>query len=600
MHQLIGEGAMGVVWKAYDAVLRRFVALKLLGSQIGKTHDARERFLREARAAGALQHPNIVTVYDLGEADHQLFIAMELLEGHDLSTLIATREPLALERKLTIVVEMLEGLQYAHERGVIHRDIKPSNVRITTDGRVKIMDFGIARLQSAEQTNSGAIVGTPTHMAPEQITNGAITPATDVFAVGCLLYELLSYHRPFEGESVHGVLYQVLTTEPQPLRTMAPSVPAALERIVSKAMSKAPEDRYGSARLMQQSLLGVSGALSGSTDHTTQRLGARWTPFPNAALRLVRHVPTRLRLGVLSVLAGVAAVLWYVSWSAPSDSAAANDDTPPAASASSVPGQALLASLNPALAARRDSAFAARRRAAAAGAAKNGLPSIVVADAMLESADRDLAAGGAGRAMNGYNSAVTQYERARREAEALRQDARRVIDRVTPVVRALPSGADAARAAVWLARAESLYRTMDFELARTTAARAEEVGVAAGMAPPSPQPASARAAIGVLLADLARAVASERVSNLRVLSPRMTAQDQRAWADFFRSARRLTAEFTVLEFEARGATARAQVRALYRYVEAVNGPPQELRQHLEMRFTKTGVGWRIAGMDEVR
>jgi len=216
LHEIIGEGAMGAVWRAYDSVIRRFVALKLL-SRAGRPADAQDRFMREARAAGALQHPNIVTVYDLGESDEQLFIAMELVDGRDLSSLIAVSEPLALERKLDIVIEVLQGLSYAHERGVIHRDVKPSNVRIASDGSVKIMDFGIARLQSADVTGSGAIVGTPTYMAPEQITNGAITPATDVFAVGCLLYELLGYHKPFQGETVHGVLYQVLTTDPEPL-----------------------------------------------------------------------------------------------------------------------------------------------------------------------------------------------------------------------------------------------------------------------------------------------------------------------------------------------------------------------------------------------
>src|SRR3989441_6920027 len=128
----------------------------------------------------ALQHPNIVTLYELGEADRQLFIAMELIDGRDLSSLIALREPLALERKLDVVIEVLQGLSYAHDRGVIHRDIKPSNIRLASDGAVKIMDFGIARLQSADVTGSGAIVGTPTYMAPEQITNGAITPATDI------------------------------------------------------------------------------------------------------------------------------------------------------------------------------------------------------------------------------------------------------------------------------------------------------------------------------------------------------------------------------------------------------------------------------------
>src|SRR2546422_859672 len=311
LHEIIGEGAMGAVWRAYDSVIRRFVALKLL-SPAGHSADARDRFMREARAAGALQHPNIVTVYDLGESDEQLFIAMELVDGRDLSSLIAVSEPLALERKLDIVIEVLQGLSYAHERGVIHRDVKPSNVRIASDGSVKIMDFGIARLQSADVTGSGAIVGTPTYMAPEQITNGAITPATDVFAVGCLLYELLGYHKPFEGETVHGVLYQVLTTDPKPLRTMVPSIPAALERVVGKALNKVPEERYETARQMQSALFSIRAGLSGATD-TTERLSLRWTPIPSAVLRLVTHAPIKWRAGGLAAVMVTALVALFAS-----------------------------------------------------------------------------------------------------------------------------------------------------------------------------------------------------------------------------------------------------------------------------------------------
>src|SRR5213593_4433620 len=302
LHELIGEGAMGAVWKAYDSVVRRYVALKLLPSAVGRSTDASDRFLREARAAGALQHPNIVTLYELGEADRQLFIAMELVAGRDLSSLIALREPLALERKLDIVIEVLQGLSYAHERGVIHRDIKPSNVRIASDGSVKIMDFGIARLQSAEVTGSGAIVGTPTYMAPEQITNGPITAVTDLFAVGCMLYELLAYQKPFEGESIHGVLYQVLTTDPKPLRTVAPSIPAALERVVGKAMNKVPDERYESAEQMQNTLVAIRAALSGAGETITQRLGVRWTPIPSALLRLARPLSLRARVLTLGTL----------------------------------------------------------------------------------------------------------------------------------------------------------------------------------------------------------------------------------------------------------------------------------------------------------
>src|SRR2546425_641982 len=383
---------MGAVWKAYDSVVRRFVALKLLPSAVGRSTDARDRFLREARAAGALQHPNIVTLYELGEADRQLFIAMELVAGRDLSSLIALREPLALERKLDIVIEVLQGLSYAHERGVIHRDIKPSNVRIASDGSVKIMDFGIARLQSAEVTGSGAIVGTPTYMAPEQITNGAITPATDLFAVGCLLYELLSYQKPFEGETVHGVLYQVLTTDPKPLRTMAPSIPAALERVASKAMNKVPEERYETARQMQSALFSIRAALSGASE-TTARLGPRWTPFPAVALRLITHAPIKWRAAGLTALMVTALVLLYVSRPFSPSAAPSSGGDVSGATLDWLVTYPLPSGLNPALAAQRDSALAARQRARGAGAMKNNVPTLILAETMLLTSERALRSG---------------------------------------------------------------------------------------------------------------------------------------------------------------------------------------------------------------
>src|SRR5439155_1564245 len=185
-------------------------------------------------------------------------------------------------------------------------------IRLASDGAVKIMDFGIARLQSADVTGSGAIVGTPTYMAPEQITNGAITPATDLFAVGCLLYELLTYHKPFQAETVHGVLYQVLTTDPKPVRASGSSLPAALERVVGKALNKVPEDRYETAREMQSALFSIRVGLSGATD-VTARLSLRWTPLPSAVLRLVTHAPIRWRAAALTALMVTALVLLYVS-----------------------------------------------------------------------------------------------------------------------------------------------------------------------------------------------------------------------------------------------------------------------------------------------
>ena len=596
LHQLIGEGAMGVVWKAYDTILRRYVALKLLGSTFIKTPEMRERFLREARAAGALQHPNIVTVYDLGEAEKQLFIAMELVEGTDLSDLIAARDPLALERKLDIVIEVLQGLAYAHDRGVIHRDVKPSNVRVASDGRVKIMDFGIARLQSADATGSGAILGTPTYMAPEQITNGPITPATDVFGVGCLLYELLTYQKPFEGESVHGVLYQVLTTDPRPLRTSAPSIPASLERVVIRAMAKAPQDRYESAKQMRATLVGIRAALSGAGETTTQRISLG--TLSDAVVSLIRPTSLRARLFVLGTLATVAVVLAYLSLRGPPAAPATPAPlvTPPLGVAPAVaPAGAL-----PAVAALRDSALAARGRAERAGALKNTVPAWGLAETMLATADQAVRTGDQTRATSMYSGAIDQYRKAGREAGVLRDEAAQLISRASTAVRALGTRREATRAVGALARADSLLKAGDFTLAKLAAQDAEQTAVGLGFAPPSPQPPESRAAIDVLLQDLGRAVASLRIANLKALYPAMTARDVASWRTFFRGAEHLSAKFTIEQLAVHGDTASAVVSGIYAFVPRGGGVQREDRPRFAMRFTKTPSGWRIASVREAK
>ena len=604
LHQLLGEGAMGIVWKAYDTVLRRYVALKLLSSSFRKTKDMHERFLREARAAGAIQHANIVTVYDLGEAEGQLYIAMELVEGRDLSDMIVLRDPLALERKLDITIEVLTGLHFAHQRGVIHRDVKPSNVRVMPDGRVKIMDFGIARLQKADATGSGAIVGTPTYMAPEQITNGAITPATDVFSVGCMLYELLCYQRPFEAESVHGVLYQVLTTDPRPLRTVAPSIPAALERVVTKAMNKVPHERYESAGQMMSTLQQIRSALSGADDEATQPLG-RWTPLPQPLLKLITHASMRARLAVLGALAAVVLLLLF-SPGQPGDGEANAVFAPPQVIPPApntplvVPPTVTEAPVSMAVTIRRDSAFAARDRALAAGALKNSVAAWILAESMFQASEQALQAGDQSRAIRGYVEAVSQYTRAREQARVMDREARLMVERVAPVVQALPTGAAAANAGIFLARAESLLRAQDFTLAKVAAQSAEQIGIDAGIAPPSPQPASPGAAVDVLLSDLGRALASQRIANLRVLYPGLTDEERRGWEAFFRDWNQITVKFSVADFRVQpnAITATGDVRATFQYVPATGGAPRVDRRRFEMRFEKKNVGWRLAAVNE--
>src|SRR5207237_860818 len=322
----------------------------------------------------------------------------------------------------------------------------------------------------ADITGSGAIVGTPTYMAPEQITNGPITPATDLFAVGCLLYELLSYHKPFEGETVHGVLYQVLTTDPRPLRAIVPSLPLALDRVVAKALNKVPEDRYENARHMQSALASIRAALSGASEPTA-RLAPRWTPLPDAALRLVTHMSLKWRAAVLTALMVTALVLLYVSRS-PSPVAAplATDAT---ATVDQLLAYPLPAGLNAALTAQRDSALAARDRAHRAGAMKNNVPSLLLAETVLQNAERAVRAGDQAHAASGYLSAVTQYGKAQHEAEGLRREAQQAIGRATPVVHALATRPEAGRAGTSLARAESLFVAMDYTLANL-AARGDE------------------------------------------------------------------------------------------------------------------------------
>ena len=606
LHQLLGEGAMGIVWKAYDTVLRRYVALKLLSSSFRKTKDMQERFLREARAAGAIQHANIVTVYDLGESEGQLFIAMELVEGRDLSDMIALRDPLALERKLDITIEVLAGLHFAHQRGVIHRDVKPSNVRVMPDGRVKIMDFGIARLQKADATGSGAIVGTPTYMAPEQITNGAITAATDVFSVGCLLYELLCYQRPFEAESVHGVLYQVLTTEPRPLRTVTPSIPAALERVVAKAMNKVPHERYESAGQMMSTIQQIRAALSGADEEATQPLG-RWTPLPRPMLKLITHASMRARLAVLGALAAVVVLLLYApgqpvderSSAAAAPAPAPGPPAQPTGLAAPTP-PLTTAPVSLAVSSRRDSAMAARDRALAAGAEKNTVPSLLLARTMLEASDQALQRGDQSLALRGYVEAAQRYAQAREEARVMEREAQHMVERVTPVVQAIPAGRAASNAGVFLSRAESLLHEQDFTLAKVAAQSAEQIGIAAGIAPPSAQPTDARAAIDVLLEDLGRALSSQRIANMRVLYPGLTEQERRSWEAFFREWNQITAKFTVEGFKTQGATATGDVHAMFQYVPARGGAPRVDRRRFAMRFERKDVGWRLAAVTELK
>ncbi|MEO8580421.1 MAG: serine/threonine-protein kinase, partial [Gemmatimonadales bacterium] len=272
--ELIGEGAMGVVYKATDSVLDRTVAIKVMNESIARQDDLRKRFLHEAQAAASLQHPNVVTIYDLGDAEGHLFIAMEFVQGVDLEKLLELAEPLSLQARLDIVIDVLTGLTFAHKRGIVHRDIKPANIRVTEDGRAKIMDFGVAHLASSSMTSTGSILGTPSYMAPEQITEGKTSAATDIFAVGGVLYQLLTRMRPFDGPTLQNLFFKIITEEPKPASEMVPGLPPALDRIVAKAMAKEPSARYQNAIDMANDLSNVRSKLSGPSYPASVSLSA--------------------------------------------------------------------------------------------------------------------------------------------------------------------------------------------------------------------------------------------------------------------------------------------------------------------------------------
>ena len=242
----LGQGAMGEVFRAHDPVLNRAVAVKRISAGLDADEMVRKRFQREAQSAALLSHPNIITVYELGIEGDQLFMAMELLDGIDLKHALTARQ-MTLDEKIGVVQQICEGLAFAHAHDIVHRDLKPANIHILPGGKVKIMDFGLARLSGSEMTTTGMVMGTPHYMSPEQVKGQKADARSDIFALGCVFYELLSGRKPFDAESMHGVLYKIMQEEPIPVREAAPGTPEALAHIVEKALAKNPDERFPNA-----------------------------------------------------------------------------------------------------------------------------------------------------------------------------------------------------------------------------------------------------------------------------------------------------------------------------------------------------------------
>ena len=247
VHNRLGEGGMGVVYKAEDTKLKRTVALKFIAPNKFEDNEARARFIHEAQAAASLNHPHINTIYEIDEAEGQIFIAMEYIEGQSLKSKLK-KTPLKLETMLDISIQVAEGLEEAHNRGIIHRDIKSSNVMLNSRGQAKIMDFGLAKSTvSTRITGTAVIMGTVAYMSPEQATGENVDNRADIWSFGVLLYEMLTGQLPFKGDQDQLVLYSILNEEPYPVTGLRSGIPLELEIIINKCLEKDPEARYQNA-----------------------------------------------------------------------------------------------------------------------------------------------------------------------------------------------------------------------------------------------------------------------------------------------------------------------------------------------------------------
>jgi serine/threonine-protein kinase len=243
----LGRGAMGVVYKGKDPFIGRFVALKTITTGLQDQPELLQRFYREAQAAGGLQHPNVVTIYDLGEAqDGTPYIAMEFLEGEDLEKYINDQRQIPLSQKIGFIVQVASALNYAHKRGVVHRDIKPANIVVTKDGTPKVLDFGIARLVDTSRSQTGLLIGTVNYMSPEQVRGERVDARSDIFSLGVMFYELVCWQRPFLGSNFTAVMLAIISQEPKPLNELAPDCPKDLADVVHKLLRKDVGDRYQS------------------------------------------------------------------------------------------------------------------------------------------------------------------------------------------------------------------------------------------------------------------------------------------------------------------------------------------------------------------
>jgi eukaryotic-like serine/threonine-protein kinase len=309
----LGEGGMAMVFGGVDRLLGRKVAIKVLARHYARDRTAVERFRREAQAAAGLNHPNVVSVFDTGSDDGVHYIVMEHVDGTTLADEIKEHGPVPPGRAALIAVDVCRALASAHEKGMVHRDVKPGNVLLASDGSVKVTDFGIARVASSEAlTATGSVMGTASYLSPEQARGGDIDARSDIYSLGCVLYEMLTGRPPFDGDTPLSIAYKHVQEDPPPPSSINPAVPADIESVVSRAMAKKPGDRFKSAAEMARNLQEAAPtgpmetAVMIPTGEATEVLPARQSPTRTAPLP---EIAARQRRWMVAAAAAALAVL---------------------------------------------------------------------------------------------------------------------------------------------------------------------------------------------------------------------------------------------------------------------------------------------------
>ena len=332
----LGAGGMANVYLAEDGQLGRRVAIKILNDRFAEDESFVERFQREAKSAASLSHPNIVSIYDRGEAEGTYYIAMEVVEGKSLKEVIRTSGRLRPAQAIAYTRQILSALRFAHRNGIVHRDIKPHNILVGPEERLKVTDFGIARAGASQMTETGSIMGTAQYLSPEQARGAQVTGASDLYSVGIVLYEMLTGEVPFTGDTPVEIAMKHLNEPPKPPSARAPGIPADLDRVVVRALAKSPDDRYASAEELDSDLARIEAGLpvaKETTDAATQVLAGAGVA-PTQVLRTPDAPPARKPpppppydpyadrkrrkrsiwpwLLVLLLVAGAAVAGWYV------------------------------------------------------------------------------------------------------------------------------------------------------------------------------------------------------------------------------------------------------------------------------------------------